>query len=228
MLKQTLNLENINDKIKFLNEIANILSKVSNNIERELYIEKLSKEYGVSKESIYAEVNKLMYARNSGSKTLEKPKLKSELKKEITEVDEITQKRENMILYLLINYPLESYKKIKSMISQDDFKVDSNKIILAKLYEEIEKGNINNDVLNYFEDESIINHITEIMSIEMEINDVNKCIDDILIAYEKEKLINRRKEIIEKLKDSKNMDKTELDRLEDELSNILIKLNKSK
>ena len=101
-------------------------------------------------------------------------------------------------------------------------------MILAKLYEELEKGNINNDVLNYFEDESIINHITEIMSIEMEINDVNKCIDDILIAYEKEKLINRRKEIIEKLKDSKNMDKTELDRLEDELSNILIKLNKSK
>ncbi len=228
MLKQNLNLENINDKIKFLNEIASILSKVSNNIERELYIDKISKEYGVSKESIYAEVNKLMYANNSGGKTLEKPRIKRESKKEDIEIDEITQKRENMILYLLINYPMESYKKISKIISPDDFKIDLNKIILTKMYEEIEKGNINNDILNYFEDENIINHISKIMTIEMEINDIDKCIDDILSAYEKEKLIDRRKEIIEKLKDSQNMDKAELNRLEDELSNILVKLNKNK
>jgi len=228
MLKQNLNLENINDKIKFLNEIASILSKVSNNIERELYIDKISKEYGVSKESIYAEVNKLMYANNSGGKILEKPRIKRESKKEDIEIDEITQKRENMILYLLINYPMESYKKISKIISPDDFKIDLNKIILTKMYEEIEKGNINNDILNYFEDENIINHISKIMTIEMEINDIDKCIDDILSAYEKEKLIDRRKEIIEKLKDSQNMDKAELNRLEDELSNILVKLNKNK
>ena len=61
ILKQNLNLENINDKIKFLNEVAKILSKVDNNMEKELYIDKISQEYGISKEAIYGEVNKLAY-----------------------------------------------------------------------------------------------------------------------------------------------------------------------
>ena len=37
-LKQGLDLENVNDKIKFLNQIAKILSDVDNNIEKEIYI----------------------------------------------------------------------------------------------------------------------------------------------------------------------------------------------
>ena len=59
ILKKELNLENTNDKIKFLNEIAKLISKVDNTIEREVYIEKIAKEYDISKEAIYAEVNKL-------------------------------------------------------------------------------------------------------------------------------------------------------------------------
>ena len=64
LLKQDLDLNNTSDKIKFLNEIAKLISKVDNNIEREVYIEKISKEYEISKEAIYAEVNKLTYVNN--------------------------------------------------------------------------------------------------------------------------------------------------------------------
>ena len=70
MLKQSLNLDNINDKIKFLNQVAKILSNVTNSIERELYVEKIANEYNVSKEAIYGEVNKLIYTKNTGEKTL--------------------------------------------------------------------------------------------------------------------------------------------------------------
>ena len=41
ILKRNLNLENTNDKIKFLNEIAKLISKVENTMEREVYIEKI-------------------------------------------------------------------------------------------------------------------------------------------------------------------------------------------
>ena len=71
-LKQNLNIENVNDKIKFLNEIAKILAKVDNNMEKEVYIDKIAREYGISKEAIYGEVNKLMYSKNSDKKVLEK------------------------------------------------------------------------------------------------------------------------------------------------------------
>ena len=49
LLKNDLNLENINDKIKFLNEIAKLISNIDNNIEREIYIERIAKEYDISK-----------------------------------------------------------------------------------------------------------------------------------------------------------------------------------
>ena len=90
MLKKSLNLDNINDKIKFLNQVAKILSNVTNSIERELYVEKIANEYNVSKEAIYGEVNKLIYAKNTGEKTLEKPIVKKEIKKEKQEIDSST------------------------------------------------------------------------------------------------------------------------------------------
>lgn len=226
MLKQNLNLENINDKIKFLNEVAKILANVTNSIERELYIEKIAAEYKVSKESIYGEVNKLMYAKNTGEKILEKPIIKKEVKKEKPKIDEAIVKRENLIIYLLINYPQESYSKIKNIVLEQDIKLEANQKIFKKMYEEIEKGNINIDILNCFEEEDIINHISAIMSYDFEISDLNKCIEDIANTYEKEKLINRRQEILESLKNAQNLSSEELSNLEDELSNIVIKLKK--
>ena len=96
----------------------------------------------MSKEAIYGEVNKLIYAKNTGEKTLEKPIVKKEIKKEKQEIDSSTTKRENLIIYLLINYPQESYKKIKSVISENDMKLEENQKILKKMYEEIEKGKL--------------------------------------------------------------------------------------
>ena len=226
MLKQNLNLENINDKIKFLNEVAKILANVTNSIERELYIEKIAAEYKVSKESIYGEVNKLIYAKNTGEKILEKPIIKKEVKKEKPKIDEAIVKRENLIIYLLINYPQESYSKIKNIVLEQDIKLEANQKIFKKMYEEIEKGNINIDILNCFEEEDIINHISAIMSYDFEISDLNKCIEDIANTYEKEKLINRRQEILESLKNAQNLSSEELSNLEEELSNIVIKLKK--
>ena len=226
MLKQNLNLENINDKIKFLNEVAKILANVTNSIERELYIEKIATEYKVSKESIYGEVNKLIYAKNTGEKILEKPIIKKEVKKEKPKIDEAIVKRENLIIYLLINYPQESYSKIKNIVLEQDIKLEANQKILKKMYEEIEKGNINIDILNCFEEEDIINHISAIMSYDFEISDLNKCIEDIANTYEKEKLINRRQEILESLKNAQNLSSEELSNLEDELSNIVNKKKK--
>lgn len=226
MLKQSLNLDNINDKIKFLNQVAKILSNVTNSIERELYVEKIANEYNVSKEAIYGEVNKLIYTKNTGEKTLEKPIVKKEIKKEKQEIDSSTTKRENLIIYLLINYPQESYKKIKSVISENDMKLEENQKILKKMYEKIEKGNINIDILNYFEEQNIIDHISGIMSYDFEISDLNKCIEDVVNTYEKDKLINRRQEILDIIKNGQGFSEEELNNLEDELSNIVIKLKK--
>ena len=64
-LKKDLNLDVANDKIKFLTEIAKELAKVNNSIEKEVYIDKIALDYKISKEAIYAEINKILYAKNN-------------------------------------------------------------------------------------------------------------------------------------------------------------------
>ncbi len=230
VLLKELNIENTNDKIKFLNEIAKILAKVTNQMEREIYVDKIAKEYKISKEAIYAEVNKLMYKDNQGSKKLEK-RVVTMVPKEEKEnsVSDAVLKRENLVIYLLINEYSKCYEKIKNLITLNYIQDDTNKQILKKMYEEFEKGNSNtSQLLDWFQDEKIISHITEIMAGDFEITDVNKAIDDLISIYEKEKLISRRNEILKKLESVSEAGSEEVKELEKELNDIILKLAKIK
>lgn len=228
ILKKDLNLEVTNDKIKFLNEIAKILAKVSNQMEREIYVEKLSKDYKISKEAIQAEINKLMYAGNSGTKKLERPvRVMTDKKQEKTqEVSDAVIKRENMVIYLLMNEEAKAYSRLKEVILPENFQHSLNKVILKKLYEELEKGNSNtSQILDKFEEENMISHLTEIMAYDFEITDVDKAIDDLISIYEKERLVQRRNQILKEL-DGENVQNAS--QLEKELNEVILKLAKIK
>ena len=222
-LKKNLNLENANDKIKFLNEIAKLISKIDSSIEREVYIEQISKEYDISKEAIYAQVNKLAYSNSKGGQILEKKKVIHQYGKEEKKISGKIKKREDTILSILINKP-ESYQIISSKVKPEDFQYSLNETIAKKLYDEFEKGNINiNSIIDDF-DEDARNHITEIMSIDLEIENLEKAINDILNLYKREKLDNRKLQILEELE--KEIDSDEKISLEKELNNIIIELVK--
>ena len=231
MLKNNLNLDNVNDKIKFLNEVARILAKVSNSMEREVYVDKISIEYKVSKEAIYGEINKLLYANNKTEQKLEKKvttiKPNSNTVQE-QQIDDKTKRTEALVIYLLVNYQEKSFDKLKKLIENNVIKIERNKTIINKLYEEHEKGNINIDnILNLFEDESTINYLSGIMSSDFEIADIDKCIDDVIATYRKEVLVQRRNQILGQL-DNSNLTKEEIANLETELNGIIIKLAKMK
>ena len=227
VLKKDLNLDNVNDKIKFLNEIAKLIAKVDNNIEREIYIEKIAKEYEISKEAIYAEVNKLTYKNVQNEKVLEKSKPTIvHRKREIKEVSERIKKRENTIISILLNGDLNIFQIIKQNIKPEDFQYELNNKIAKKLYEEFEKGNSNiNGIIDELDEEEQ-NQITMIMAEDYEINDIEKAIDDIMQSYEKEKLNNRKFEILDLLE--QNTDSEEKEKLEKELTDIIIRLAKIK
>ena len=231
MLKNNLNLEVTNDKIKFLNEIAKILSKETNQIEREIYIDKISKAYKISKEAIFSEINKLMYANNPGSKRLEKP-LKSFIQKNVNinqkkTINSTVLKRENLVIYLFVNETEKFNEKIKNIIQIDDFLDETNKQILKKIYEEIEKQDVNiNNILDGFEDENVISRMTEIMAYDFEITDVDKAIDDVVSIYEKEKLINRRNNLLKQIEETEDIEHSR--KLEKELNDIILNLARIK
>lgn len=227
ILKQTLNLDNTNDKIKFLNEIAKLISKVDNTIEKEIYIEKISTEYQISKEALTAEVNKLTYSGAKNEKILEKSKpVVTHQKPQETQISEAVRRRENTLLSILLMGDLNIFQIIKQSITVEDFKDELNREIAKKLYEEFEKGNNNiNGIMDNLE-ETQQNHITSILADDYEIDDIEKAIDDVIQSYEKDKINERKFQILELLEtDLETEQKKELER---ELSNIIIRLAKIK
>ena len=231
MLKKSLDLDNVNDKIKFLNEVAKIVAKVENSMEREVYVDKISLEYKVSKDAIYAEINKLLYANSRTEQKLEKkvvPVKNVSIQQDEQPVDVKTKRLESLVIYLLINYPDKSFERLKKLIDNNVIKIERNKAIINKLYEEHEKGNINiENILDLFEDEITVNYLSGIMSSDFEITDVDKCIEDVLVTYRKELLLQRRNEILGKI-DNSSLTKEEVANLEAQLNEVIIQLAKIK
>ena len=90
----------------------------------------------------------------------------------------------------------------------------------------MEKGNSNiNSIIDTLSEEQQ-NHITEIMADDFEIEDMEKAIDDVIQSYEKEKLNDRKLQILELLE--QELEESQKKELEKELSDIIIKLAKIK
>ena len=229
ILKQKLDLNNINDKIKFLNQTAKILSETDNAIEREIYVERIAQEYGITKEAIYAEINKLSMKENNqiSDKILNRNKatIINRQKESMKKISEAVLKKENTIISILLNGDINIFQIIRQNIKVEDFKDEINQHIAKKIYAEYEKENNNfNQIIDEMEIEEQ-SRITEIMAEDYEIDDIEKAIDDIIQSYEKEKINERKFEILELLESSEGEHKKELEK---ELSDIIVRLAKIK
>lgn len=227
-LKQSLNIENVNDRIKFLNEIAKTLADIDNTIEREVYIDKIAQTYKISKEAINAEIGKLIYKNTAKPQVLERKTIEVAQVKQDDIVDEKTLRREKMLIYLLANYPEESFKRIYSVVHLELIKGEENKEIIEKLYDKYSKKESAENIIDWFENEAIVNYISGILVEDFEITDVNKAIEDIEKLYLKESKISRRNEIIKLLDDKENLTSDEKVKLESELNNLIIDLVRMK
>ncbi len=226
VLKGKYNLENTNDKIKFLQEIAKLLINIESQIELEIQIDNISRDYGISKEAIYAEINKIKYVNKKDEKE-NKQAVKPIIKKQEKNIEELTIKRENVIIYLLVNGNELERNKIKSNIKSDDLKYSLNKQIIEKIYNYIENGKEINNILDTIEDEQLIGHLSSIMADDYEISDIDKCIEDVINSYNKERIIMRRNEILLELENTSHT-KDDIVNLEKELSQIILQLAKMK
>ena len=171
-----------------------------------------------------------MYSNSQGQKTLEiKQNNYKIINSKISDknISENDIKREKMLIWLLINYPKETYSEVKSVIEEENIKVEKNKNIIKKLYEEFEKGNINiNSLLNLFE-QSDVDYITGIMSENLEITDINKGIKDIVLNFQKYKLLEKKSLILKQIS-SGNLSSEDSKKLENELIDVINKISKLK
>ena len=226
MLRQKFDLDNVNDKIKFLKEIAKLMQTIDSKIEQEIYINNISKEYGISKEALYAEINKLNGSK-MGSKLLEK-NTRVVTKAPNIEIPKVLENREDAIIALLINGDEETYKRIKERIHPEDLKIETNRRIVETVYNYYEKTKkIAENIIDLFnEDQEALSKITQIMAEDEENQTDKKTLENIINVYEKEKLTLLKAEIIQKLNLETN--KELMKKLEEELNEVIIKLAKFK
>ena len=227
ILKKDLNLENVSDKIKFLNAIAKMLSEEKNNIEREIYIDKISETYKISKEAIYAEINKRMYsASNASSKILEaKPNIIRPKQEEKT--DESVSRREQMLIYILINHTKQALNRLKENVELNCIKSEKNREIIKIIYDKCTEDENIEQILNLFESEEQINYISGILAYDFEITDIEKGIEDIEKNYKRESLIKKRDELTLKLNDT-SLSRDEALEVGKKLNDIIVELSKIK
>ena len=162
---------------------------------------------------------------SSLAKILEKPKPVAIHKKIENEISQATKKRENTVLAILLMGDLNVFQIIKQNIGVKDFKSELNKQIAQILYEEFEKGNSNINAILDKLDEKEQGHITEIMADDYEIEDMEKAIDDIIQSYQREKLVDRKMQILTLLEEqSENVEKKELEKELIEIVNQLARM----
>jgi DNA primase len=221
-IEKELDMNNIDSKIKFLNGAANILSKIDNNIERDLYIDKIASKYKIGKEPIVKEIDK---------------KLKKDGVNIITNLNDVSRKIgsninarkrvEQYIIALMILKDKEIQGKINENIDETTFKNSGIRNLynyIISLSKEYDLNKI--DILSKMKDEDLIKELTDVMYIDVSISGKEKLLGDVLNQIKKGKFTDRRMEILQRL--GEDISKDEKDILQFELNQILIQMSKLK
>ena len=90
--------DNFDSKVRFLTGISSILSKIDNNIERDLYIDKISKKYGMSPGPILQEVEKGMKNKRDNDVQIDM----NALNKKMQLITSVRKRQEQYIIALLM------------------------------------------------------------------------------------------------------------------------------
>jgi len=186
-----------NQKILFLQEVAKILADLKSSVAREIYIQKYSDRYNVSKESI---------TREMGINISKEPK-KTLVKKEKTTY--IKAELEAISLLLLNN---EETKKLLDYLDEDHFQDFYCKLCFTTLKNRINNSmnispqDILTDLSDYVDYRPMIEKIL-FRETNFDISKLDEIITDVINNLELNKLIARREKLIKKIKEAENDEK---------------------
>ena len=222
-LEKDLNLDNFDSKLKFLTGAADIIAKIDNSIERELYIDLISKKYNIGTGPILREVEKRIKKVSNDEIVVDV----QTLNRKMHMVTNVRKRQEQYIIALLLSKNKSIQDKIFSNIKPEDIN-DTN---TRKLYEFIinlsKSFDLNKiDILSKLQDDKLIKDFTDIMYIEISNVDKVKLLNDVLKNKNKEKLYLRRDEILKRLNENITIDEEEVLKLE--LNQIIVQLSKLK
>ena len=220
---KNVDINTIEGKSAFMNSLTTLLSSIGNMVEREMYVKRFSKIYGVSEQAILYDVNKKL---NGGDKQVN-PNFEMQVKKREEEL--IKGKEEEKVSYLemliltLICGNNDIYVKLRNKINAKWFYIEENRELAEKIFQNIEeKTETRTDLLMELAGAERRGKFAEIAINGCNFQDSYKAALDII--SKRDKLINgmRRDEII-KLLGGGDISEEDKARLNLELKEILLK-----
>lgn len=230
-VKSRWNLESSEGVVGFTTEVSEILTRLKNPIERDVYIDKISKQFGIKSESIISYIqlknrdfkSKLKKEQFIKKKNLEKKEQNSlSVKKSREQIEKqlIALMLHDINLFNLIDSSIESYE-FSGIKERDAFEIIRNLYIDTDL-ENIEKQILDNCLISR-------DYLSELMSVNIDLKNSIDIIKELIKTIRHYNLEDRRDKLLEKIKSlddqNREFDMQELNSLIDELKEINLKLN---
>lgn len=213
--KDKYKLDDVNEKIKFTQEVARILKSMKSPIEQDAYITKVSEETGISIDAIKGEIKGNNYGRDRNYKYKKNIKPFTEDIKPInTKFISAQIKAEIEILNIMLKEK-DYFQYVNEKLNIDDYSMEESKEIaklIIKFYEENEE--LDKDVL-FSEILEIPNLDRERLksiynySIEYKATNIDKIIDDLIETIINSNILNKRKQLLKQIAEMENKDRSD-------------------
>lgn len=222
-LEKSLDINNIDSKIKFLTGVADIMAKIENDIERDLYIDKIARKYDIGTGPIIKEVEKRLKKASNDEIVIDMQSINRKMQL----VTNIRKRQEQYIIALILCKDKKIQEEIFDKIKPEDIHDENVRNIYNFLIDLKNNFDVNKiDILSKVRDEEMVKELTEIMYIDLSMSDRNKLFHDVIKNKNKEKLFLRRDEILKRISENITPDEKEI--LNFELNQIVVELSKLK
>ena len=200
-IMETVDLNDPDKKAGFYTEVAKKLLEFDDELERNVYIDAVSREYEIPKESLVKSVNRLAYTYVAGEhKKTDQAEYPGSMeknragKKISPKEDGITQAQKILLTWILEEPEL--LDKISGMISENDFSEPVYNKVAELLFAQIRNHDINPaKIIDHFESEEEHRKVSALFNMplreEMSPAEKEKALNDTVIRIKKNSLENR-------------------------------------
>ena len=202
MLKNKFDLTDSSGKVDFVSEAAELLSKVDNTVEREIYVRNISRETEISEKAITTEINKISLKNQKNAQMRERrPNLSAEMapKTEYKMAERNLSQGQNTNTYkaerMLLNLAFYHKTALNDVINQGGEELFSSKLN-KKIYNtifEFRKESFDGsaaDILSKTEEE-IKKTMTSVLFMEFQMDDVKTAAQDVIKKLKGEQMKSR-------------------------------------
>jgi DNA primase len=200
------NLDTVEDKLKLLNSVADILANHDNSIERELYAKSYAEQYGISLESLQSEINKRMRKNQANQRKPNKSPERRGTQSSFS-LPQVEQRYGELEYMLLVMLCLENrlYSKVLKAYDLTQFTDPGARRVAEKLYDKLEnnKSCMLAELLSEVEP-GVASYLVHISETKCELEDVEKALTQLLNKLELLKLEEIQKQTIERIKNEQD------------------------